>query len=88
MIGFTARVSINSRQMTSEAIAEPPGLSMRMTTARMELSARTFRSHSTKVSEPSTEPLGPSKLDLPLAIVPTAYSSATLSPRPDDRDRT
>ena len=38
------RVSITSRQITSEAIADPPGLSIRRTTALIELSARIFRS--------------------------------------------
>jgi len=38
MTGLTVRVSMTSRQITSDAIAEPPGLSMRRTIARTELS--------------------------------------------------
>ena len=68
--------------MTSEAIADPPGLSMRMTMARIVLSARTLRTHSTNVSDPRTAPAGPSKLLDPLAMVPTAYSNAMRGPVP------
>ena len=51
--GLTSRVSISSRHMTSEAIADPPGLSMRTTIARMDGSMRTLRTHASNVSEPS-----------------------------------
>ena len=54
MTGFFSRVSMTSRQITSEAIADPPGLSMRITTARTESSARALRKYSTIVSEPIT----------------------------------
>ena len=69
MSGFMSRVSISSRQITSEAIADPPGLSMRTTIARTVESTRTLRSQSTKVSEPTTPP-EPSSALLPDAIVP------------------
>jgi len=69
---LTARASISSRHITSEAIAEPPGLSMRTTMARIDESSRTFFTHCLKVSEPMTLPPMPSNELLPLAIVPTA----------------
>jgi len=43
MTGLTARVSIISRQMMSEAIADPPGLSTRSTIALIDSSARALR---------------------------------------------
>ena len=42
--------------MTSDAIADPPGLSTRSTIALTSLSARAFRRYSTIVSEPVTCP--------------------------------
>jgi hypothetical protein len=53
-------VSITSRQTTSDAIADPPGLSMRRTIALMESSARALRMYSTIVSDPRTCPDGES----------------------------
>ena len=55
--GFALRVSMTSRQITSDAMADPPGLSIRSTIALMELSARALRRYSTSVSEPATWPL-------------------------------
>ena len=71
MTGLRSRVSMISRQMTSEAIADPPGLSMRRTIARIELSARALRKYSTIVSDPRTRPEAESLLD-PELIMPTA----------------
>ena len=42
--------------MTSDAIADPPGLSTRSTIALIELSARALRRYSTIVSDPATWP--------------------------------
>ena len=58
--GFWFFVSSASRQITSEAIADPPGLSTRKTTALIELSPRALRRYSTMVSEPTTPPPGES----------------------------
>ena len=55
--GFASRVIISSRQMTSEATDDPPGLSTRITMARIDSSSRICRICSTIVSEPTTAPL-------------------------------
>ena len=58
--------------MTSEAIAEPPGLSIRSTMARTESSVRAARIARTSVSDPSTSPPIRSTPPAPEVIVPTA----------------
>ena len=50
--GFFFRVSSTSRQIASEATAEPPGLSTRKTTAEIEASSRAAWNHPATVSEP------------------------------------
>jgi hypothetical protein len=55
-------VSCTSRQIASEAVPEPPGLSTRSTTARTDESSRAARSPWMIVSEPATLPNGPSWL--------------------------
>ena len=50
-------VIISSRQITSDAVDAPPGLSMRSTIARIDESPRISRMYSTSESEPSTGPL-------------------------------
>ena len=47
-----------SRQMMSDAIADPPGLSMRSTMALTAESPRAFRRYSMSVSDPATCPSG------------------------------
>ena len=54
--GFFFRVSSTSRQITSEAVPEPPGLSTRSTTARTSSSSRASRRDSATVSEPANDP--------------------------------
>ena len=49
--------TISSRQITSEATDEPPGLSIRSTIALIVSSSLTRRICSTMVSDPTTEPL-------------------------------
>ena len=68
MSGLSSRASISARQITSEAIDEPPGLSTRRTIALTPRSSAAWLMYSTSVSEPATSPLRPS----PDAIVPTA----------------
>jgi hypothetical protein len=67
-----SRVIISSRQMTSEATDEPPGLSTRRMIAFTERSSRTSRICSTSESEPTMAPFKGSKRIRPEAIVPTA----------------
>ena len=67
---------ISSRQITSDATDDPPGLSTRSTIALMLLSSRASRICSTIVSDPRTVPFSGSNLLLPDAMVPTAYSTA------------
>ena len=47
---------MSSRQIASDAAAEPPGLSMRSTIARNELSRLACRIESMSVSAPTTAP--------------------------------
>ena len=68
-------VIISSRQITSEATDEPPGLSMRTIIALAPLS-RASRICSMIVSEPSTAPFTGSKPLSPLTMVPTALTTA------------
>ena len=75
--GFASRVIISSRQMTSEATDDPPGLSTRITIARIDSSSRICRICSTIVSEPTTAPLTGSYALLPDAMIPEAWSTAT-----------
>ena len=58
--------------MASEAPADPPGLSIRSTSARSELSLRARRMYSMRVSEPTTCPLTGSKPLLPEVMAPEA----------------
>ena len=67
----------NSRQITSEAVDEPPGLSTRSTIARMDRSARALRMYSTSESDPTTAPLTGSKPLVPELITPTTLITAT-----------
>ena len=69
--GLRARRSINSRQITSEATVDPPGLSTRSTAALMLSSLRTSRMYSVSLSEPTSVPVGPVP-PLPETMVPTA----------------
>src|SRR3954469_9227305 len=65
--------------MTSDAIADPPGLSTRRTIALMVESARALRRYSTIVSDPPTPPpVGPSLL------LPAAGGAPAALPPPDD----
>ena len=68
-------VIISSRQITSEATDDPPGLSIRTTSAFAPLS-RASRMCSTSESDPSTGPLTGSKPLSPLTMVPTALTTA------------
>ena len=52
MTGFSCLARTTSRQMESEATAEPPGLSMRKTMAAMDLSRRALRIQRDMVSLP------------------------------------
>jgi hypothetical protein len=69
---LVSRVIISSRQITSDAIDDPPGLSTRSTIALIESSSRTRRICSTTVSEPTTVPFTGSNPLSPETIVPTA----------------
>ena len=71
MSGLRFFVSSISRQMMSDAMADPPGLLIRRTMARTELSARAFRRYSLIVSDPTTSPPGESALR-PDAMSPAA----------------
>ena len=82
MTGFTRRTRRISCHTASEASPEPPGLSMRSTTARMLLRWRMSRRASTNVTSPTERPPNvPSRL-LPGMMSPSATSSATCSPDP------
>ncbi|MNC90236.1 hypothetical protein D3C83_63110 [compost metagenome] len=70
--GFWSRVIISSRQITSDATDDPPGLSTRRMIAFTELSSRTLRICSTSVSDPRMAPFSGSKPLLPEAMMPTA----------------
>ena len=59
--GFWSRVIDSSRQTTSVAVVDPPGLSMRSTMARTLASARADRIASTSTLEPATSPFSGSK---------------------------
>ena len=80
-----AREIDSSRQMTSEAVDDPPGLSTRSTMARTARSARALRMYSTSESEPTTAPLTGSKPLLPDAMTPTALITATRGAARDAR---
>jgi hypothetical protein len=65
-------VIISSRQITSDATDDPPGLSTRRMIALFELSSRAYRICSTIDSDPRIAPFSGSYALLPEAIVPTA----------------
>ena len=67
-----ARTRTTSRQMTSDAVAEPPGLFTRSTTARAPSSAAAARSAAATVSEPIPPPPGPPRPLRPDLIAPCA----------------
>ena len=73
MTGLPApRIRTTSRQITSEAVAEPPGLFTRSTTARARSSAAAARSAAAMVSDPMPPPpAGPRPLR-PDRMVPCA----------------
>jgi hypothetical protein len=71
-----SRVIDNSRQITSDAVDEPPGLSTRSTMARIDRSARASRMYSTSESAPTTAPLTGSKPLVPELITPAALITA------------
>ena len=67
-----ARTLTTSRQITSDAIAEPPGLFTRSTTARAPSSAAAARSAAATVSDPIPPPPGPPRPLRPCLIAPCA----------------
>ena len=72
MTGLPAARSLTtSRQITSDAVYEPPGLLTRSTTARAPSSAPTARSAAATVSEPIPPPPGPRPLR-PCLMAPCA----------------
>ena len=68
--GFWSRVIESSRQTTSVAVVDPPGLSMRNTIARTLPSARAERMASTSTFEPATSPFSGSNPPWPEAMRP------------------
>ena len=70
--GFSCFASINSRQMASDALADPPGLSMRSTMARTDESFLAARMASTSVSDPIDAPFNGSLPPRPSTIAPDA----------------
>ena len=77
MTGLLFRASTTSRQITSDAVPEPPGLSTRRTMALMSSSLRASRRRRATVSEPATCP--PKRPALALA-------GDDLADRVDERD--
>ena len=71
-----ARSLTTSRQIVSDATAEPPGLLTRSSTARTRSSDLAERSAAATVSEPMAPPTGP-RLLRPCLIGPDAWISAT-----------
>jgi hypothetical protein len=66
------RAIVSSRQIASEAVAEPPGLSIRRTIARIDESRRACRMYSVSVSDPADAPFSGSKPLRPPAMAPLA----------------
>ncbi len=67
-----ARSLTTSRQITSDAVYEPPGLLTRSTTARAPSSAPAARSAAATVSEPIPPPPGPPRPLRPCLMAPCA----------------
>jgi hypothetical protein len=82
MSGLRSRSRIRSNHSRSDASAEPPGESIRSTTARTELSSASARSCFIvgRATMPPPPPSGPCERSIEME--PAARSTATL-PRPD-----
>jgi hypothetical protein len=71
----------SSRQIRSDAVDDPPGLSTRSTMARIDRSPRASRMYSTSESAPTTAPFTGSKPLVPELITPVAWMTAIFARR-------